>query len=66
MDTIANFQSFINSPDIPDNLKPKREAWIRALQSGENPFTPEVLEELRNEWEGMRNGELGTRNGGEF
>lgn len=27
----------------------KREAWITALQKGENPFTPEVLEQLRIE-----------------
>ena len=46
---IEDFQAFINSPDAPDALKVKREAWIRSLQSGENPFTPQVLEGLRNE-----------------
>jgi tetratricopeptide (TPR) repeat protein len=27
----------------------KRQRWIKTMQAGENPFTPEVLEKLRNE-----------------
>jgi hypothetical protein len=37
-----------------DDWKSRREAWVKALKAGENPFTPEVLEALRNELELMQ------------
>ena len=54
---IEDFQAFVDSltlENYPSGTeiklwKPKREAWIRALQSGENPFTPQVLEGLHSE-----------------
>ncbi|WP_017711121.1 tetratricopeptide repeat protein [Prochlorothrix hollandica] len=46
---IADFQAYIDSPDAPPALKAKRQAWIRALQAGLNPFTPQLLQDLRTE-----------------
>jgi hypothetical protein len=43
---IADFKSFIESTSDED-AKAQRQGWVNALQKGENPFTPEVLEELR-------------------
>jgi tetratricopeptide (TPR) repeat protein len=48
---IADFQAFIDW-DALDNFsvyKAKRQRWIEALRAGQNPFTPEELERLRNE-----------------
>ncbi|MEQ9548917.1 MAG: hypothetical protein RIM23_04790 [Coleofasciculus sp. G3-WIS-01] len=35
--------------DYFEKIKVKRQRWIEALKDGENPFTPEELESLRNE-----------------
>jgi len=32
-----------------DDMGKKRHIWLEALEAGENPFTPEVIEELRSE-----------------
>ncbi|MCB8920137.1 MAG: WD40 repeat domain-containing protein [Ardenticatenaceae bacterium] len=48
---IADFQFFITylqDLDVYEEGGEGREAWIEALQAGENPFTEEVLAELRN------------------
>ncbi|MGF1570527.1 MAG: TIR domain-containing protein [Nodosilinea sp.] len=45
---IADFKAFIEWTGDKDD-KAQRQDWIQALESGTNPFTPEVLEELRNE-----------------
>ena len=46
---IDDFQSYVDNPDIPEKYKAQRREWIKALQKGNNPFTDEVLEELKNE-----------------
>jgi WD40 repeat protein len=43
---IADFKAFIESTSDED-AKAQRQGWVDALQKGDNPFTPEVLEELR-------------------
>ncbi|MBW4477357.1 MAG: hypothetical protein KME54_10865 [Tolypothrix brevis GSE-NOS-MK-07-07A] len=42
---IEDFQVFIESTNDAD-AKELREAWVKDLQAGNNPFTPEVLEKL--------------------
>jgi regulator of sirC expression with transglutaminase-like and TPR domain len=42
---IEDFQVFIESTDDAD-VKAQRESWVKDLQAGNNPFTPEVLENL--------------------
>ncbi|NEU72071.1 hypothetical protein PI95_005660, partial [Hassallia byssoidea VB512170] len=42
---IEDFQVFIESTDNADQKK-QRESWVKDLQAGNNPFTPEVLEKL--------------------
>ncbi|MFM7384274.1 MAG: hypothetical protein ACKO1W_14665, partial [Microcystaceae cyanobacterium] len=46
---ISDFQSYVDDPQRDPKLKLKRQQWIKALQAGQNPFTPEVLEQLKNE-----------------
>ncbi|WP_246844342.1 hypothetical protein [Hydrocoleum sp. CS-953] len=43
---VADFQEYVKLTDNEEN-KAKRQEWIKALQRGENPFTDEVLQELR-------------------
>ena len=43
---IEDFQAFVDVTD-DEERKTQRQQWIEALQKGENPFTPEVLEQLR-------------------
>ena len=45
---IEDFQAFISWTD-DDGQKAKRQGWIESLRAGKNPFTPEVLEELKKE-----------------
>ncbi|GAX40207.1 WD-40 repeat-containing protein [Tolypothrix sp. NIES-4075] len=42
---IEDFQVFIESTNDAEK-KAQREAWVKDLQAGNNPFTPEVLEKL--------------------
>jgi tetratricopeptide (TPR) repeat protein len=44
---IEDLQAYVNSPDISDKYKEKRQGWIKELKAGKNPFTDEVLQELR-------------------
>jgi tetratricopeptide (TPR) repeat protein len=53
-EAISDFeQVFALAEDDPfgfyTELVEERQQWVAALQNGENPFTPEVLEELRQE-----------------
>ncbi|MEM6432987.1 MAG: hypothetical protein AAF773_03890 [Cyanobacteria bacterium P01_D01_bin.115] len=43
---IESFQAYIDVPGRSQDRVIQGQAWIDALQSGENPFTPEVLESL--------------------
>ncbi|MBD0266555.1 MAG: hypothetical protein ICV78_28695, partial [Tolypothrix sp. Co-bin9] len=45
---IEDFQVFIASTDDADKKK-QRESWVKDLQAGNNPFTPEVLEKLQSD-----------------
>ncbi|GGA31287.1 tetratricopeptide repeat protein [Okeania sp. KiyG1] len=44
---IADFQVFVEWTDDEED-KAQRQEWIEALQAGENPFTDEVLEKLKD------------------
>ena len=44
---IEDFQALVESIEDEEN-KAKFEGWIETLKKGENPFTSEVLEELKN------------------
>ena len=44
---IEDFNAYINLKDRPEKLKNLRRRWIELLEQGENPFTEEVLENLR-------------------
>ena len=46
---ISDFQSYVDDPQQDAKSKLKRQQWIKALKKGQNPFTPEVLEQLKNE-----------------
>jgi tetratricopeptide (TPR) repeat protein len=43
---ITDFQAYVDS-DRPKEYRVQREQWIKALKQGKNPFTEEVLEELK-------------------
>jgi tetratricopeptide (TPR) repeat protein len=43
---IADFQVFVEWT-TNEERKAQRQEWIKALQAGENPFTDELLKELR-------------------
>ncbi|MBT9310677.1 hypothetical protein IXB28_00530, partial [Leptothoe kymatousa TAU-MAC 1615] len=45
---IADFKTYIDRTTNQDK-KAQRQQWVEALEKGENPFTPEVLESLRPE-----------------
>lgn len=44
---IEDFQAAVDSDELSDTAKRQRQGWLEALRAGENPFTPEVLGELR-------------------
>ena len=46
---LADFQAAVDSGvlDYSEDVKQRRLRWIEALKSGNNPLTPEELEELR-------------------
>ncbi|NES65228.1 MAG: hypothetical protein F6K24_08160 [Okeania sp. SIO2D1] len=44
---ISDFQAYVEWT-TNDKEKAKRQGWIDSLKKGENPFTSEVLEDLRN------------------
>ena len=45
---IEDFQAFIDSSSFHEELRDKRKEWIESLKNGENPFTDEVLEDLKD------------------
>ena len=44
---LTDFQSVLDWYGFSDSVKARRERWVAALQAGENPFTPEELDALR-------------------
>jgi len=44
---LTDFQAFLDWPGFSGLEKARRERWVAALQAGENPFTPEELDALR-------------------
>lgn len=44
---LTDFESVLNSYILSDSEKVQRERWVKAIQAGENPFTSEELESLR-------------------
>jgi tetratricopeptide (TPR) repeat protein/DNA-binding XRE family transcriptional regulator len=52
---IADFEVFVawleaQSNEVWQQPLARRQAWLETLQAGENPFTPEVLAEIRHEF----------------
>ena len=47
---LEDFRAAVDSGefDYSDDVKGRRLRWIEALESGNNPLTPEELEELRS------------------
>lgn len=45
---IDDFQAYLKSESSAEQ-KARRQRWIDALRSGQNPFTPKELESLKNE-----------------
>ena len=46
---IEDFQAFAEYPEFPEESREQRRQWIEALQKGDNPFTEQVLEDLKNQ-----------------
>jgi hypothetical protein len=44
---MEDFQAVVDSEDFDEQVKQQRQQWLEALRAGDNPFTPEVLEALR-------------------
>ena len=44
---IADFKAYVNSPDKSEEDKNQRKQWIKALEQRKNPFTDELLKELK-------------------
>jgi WD40 repeat protein len=45
---IEDLEAYVNSSDISDEYQDKWQGWIQELEAGKNPFTDEVLQDLRN------------------
>ena len=49
---IEDLQAYVNSPYIfsvdDEEYQAKLQGWIKELKAGKNPFTDEVLQDLRN------------------
>lgn len=45
---IADFEAYVPFEDEPEEYRVQREQWIKELKEGKNPFTDEVLEELKS------------------
>ncbi|MEM9507629.1 MAG: hypothetical protein AAGA16_08060, partial [Cyanobacteria bacterium P01_E01_bin.35] len=46
---VKDFQTYVNSPESNQESRNRRKQWIESLSTGQNPFTDDVLEELKNE-----------------
>lgn len=46
---IEDFQPFVDSSNFDEESRNKREEWIKQLEEEEDPFTDEVLEDLKDE-----------------
>jgi tetratricopeptide (TPR) repeat protein len=46
---IEDFEAYSRSDRAPQRLKDKRQQWVDALRKGQQPFTPQLLRELRSE-----------------
>lgn len=48
-EAIADFQAVVDQAGTPAAIASQRQGWLAALAEGSNPFTPELLAELRAE-----------------
>lgn len=48
-EAIADFQVVVDQAGTPAAIVSQRQEWLTALEEGTNPFTPELLAELRTE-----------------
>lgn len=48
-EAIADFQAVVDDAGTPAAIASQRQEWLAALAGGSNPFTPELLAELRAE-----------------
>jgi tetratricopeptide (TPR) repeat protein len=46
---IEDFEAYISSDRAPQRMKDKRQQWVDALRKGQQPFTQQLLRELRSE-----------------
>ncbi|MGL5795086.1 MAG: hypothetical protein ACRC06_11930 [Waterburya sp.] len=46
---IADFQAYVDYSEFNEEYLNQRKQWIKYLKQGENPFTDEVLEDLKNQ-----------------
>ena len=44
---LADFQAALDGDYLTDHERPRRERWVEVLKAGQNPFTPDELEALR-------------------
>lgn len=48
-EAIADFQAVVDAAGTPATIASQRREWVAMLEEGSNPFTPELLAELRAE-----------------
>lgn len=48
-EAMADFQAVVDQAGTPATIASQRQEWLAALAEGSNPFTPELLAELRAE-----------------
>lgn len=48
-EAIADFQAVVDDAGTPATIASQRQEWLAILEEGSNPFTPELLVELRAE-----------------
>ena len=48
-EAIADFQGVVDDAGTPATIASQRQEWLAMLEDGSNPFTPELLAELRAE-----------------
>ena len=45
---IEDFQFFLDHAEYDETFTPQRQQWVEELQAHRNPFTPEMLKQLKN------------------
>ena len=45
---IEDFQAYVDSSEFTEESRNQRKQWLKLLKKDKNPFTDEVLENLKN------------------